>query len=175
MSKRSITKVYPPWPGVEAYSALVVIEDRGATIIEGLFDIDDTDGQLSINVFPANEKLCVDFELFEQDPAMLISVVLVRKVDGKCMQLLEYAYTEDFDETNPARIIFRDGRMHDSRPYSTHIVICDVSVERTDGERVLTGWESLRIQGVDWDESRENEDLSSSQLLREWADGNTWI
>ena len=63
MSERHLTKIYP---GVEAYSALVVIEDRGATIIEGLFDIDETGGELSINVLPANEKLCVDFELLEE-------------------------------------------------------------------------------------------------------------
>lgn len=175
MSERHLTKIYP---GVEAYSALVVIEDRGATIIEGLFDIDETGGELSINVLPANEKLCVDFELLEEEKEMTISVVLVRKVDGKCMQLLSNATTEDVDERN-SHIFFSDDMFFapneawdEGRPYSTNIVICDYSVEHTDGERVLTGWERLLFEG--WDDSA-GRDLETSQLLREWADSDTWI
>jgi len=173
MSERHVTKVYP---GVEAYSALVVIEDRGATVVEGLFDIDETsrNGELSINVLPNNEKLCVDFELLEEEKEMTISVVLVRKVDGKCMQLVSNATTEDVHED--CRFISFSNEESDhrtfSKQYSTLIFICDFSVERTDGERVLTGWESLTIEG--WDDSA-GEQLETSQLLREWADIGTWI
>ena len=160
MSKRHVTKTYP---GVEAYSALVVIENRGATIIEGLFDIDNTDGYLTINVLPNNEKLCVDFELLEEEKQMTLSVVLVRKVDGKCTQLLSNATTEDVDEAYQY-MLFKDSL--ESRLYSTAIVIRDFSLELTDGERVLTGWERLTIEG--WDHSVDN-DLSTSRMLREWA------
>ena len=169
MSERHVTKGYP---GVEAYSALVVIEDRGATVVEGLFDIDETNGELSINVLPNNEKLCVDFELLEEEKEMTISVVLVRKIDGKCMQLLSNATTEYVDEDY---LIFREGislTHGNGRPYSIDIVMEEISVERTDGERVLTGWERLMIDS--WDNSAFGQ-LETSQLLREWADSDTWI
>ena len=92
------------------------------------------------------------------------------------MQLLEYAYTEPACIEDVA-ITFKDDRLffNDSKPYSTDIVICDYSVERTGGDRVLTGWGCLTIDAYDWDENLKNEELSSYQLLREWADSNTWI
>lgn len=90
----------PAPPSIETYSALVVVEHRGDTVVEGLFDMTLEDDSVFIEVDAIASAGLKKFGRALASYLLLVSpsfsVCLVRKSDGKCLQLLTDAEVAAF-------------------------------------------------------------------------------
>ena len=90
----------PAPPSIEAYSVLVVVEHHGDTVVEGLFDmtLGPEDDSFFIEIDAIASAGLKEFGRALRSFLLLVSpsfsVCLVRKNDGKCLQLLTDAKVE---------------------------------------------------------------------------------
>lgn len=148
-------------PGVEAYSALVILKHRGVTIIDGLFDMkkrDDLEG-FAIVFGAYNQVLEEHCIVDREEPAdVSITVCVVRKIDGKCMRCI----------TN-ARGWLEEGFMRERGNFlELYLRGCDF-LDDDEGDARLR-----RIGVIEMQLLNANTDCTE-ELLRLWAYADSWM
>ena len=169
-------------PGVDAYSALVVVKYKGDIIVDGLFDMVPDDapdgyGPAVVDVAPAGSLLkhSIAFENFFSDVS--ISVVVVRKADGKAIELFDKAKAEREgweEEDGPVEYIdvpFDDSFQDPDTDFGFQLMMTAMSWAERDElpwNPSLTGWRSLEIQSYD---SRTR----VRSILEAWDRSKLWV
>jgi hypothetical protein len=169
-------------PGVDAYSALVVVKYKGDIIVDGLFDMVPDDapdgyGPAVVDVAPAGSLLkhSIAFENFFSDVS--ISVVVVRKADGKAMEFFYDAKAEPWESFDGDEGVveihgcaFNDGLQDPDEDSPFQLMMNGMSWAERDEvpeSPILTGWRSLAIERFCGD--------SLHSILRLWDRSKLWI
>ena len=169
-------------PGVDAYSALVVVKLKGDIIVDGLFDMVPDDaphgyGPAVVDVAPAGSLLkhSIAFKNFFSDVS--ISVVVVRKADGKAMEFFYDAKAEPWESFDGDEGVveihgcpFDDGLQDPDEDSPFQLMMNGMSWAERDevpGSPILTGWRSLAIERFCGDSMRT--------ILRLWDRSKLWV
>ena len=148
-------------PGIDAYSALVILKYRGVTIIDGLFDLKYKDGLEGFAIeFGEYDQTLEEHRIFERDsPAdVSMTVCVVRKIDGKCMRFI----------TNARGLSLDDGFM---REHGNFLELYLRGCEFFDDEEEVT----LQRIGVIEMQLLNAQTDCTEELLRLWAYADSWV
>jgi len=165
-------------PGVDAYSALVIVKLKGDIIVDGLFDmVPNEQGPAVVNVAPAGSLLEHRIQQDNLFSEVAISVVLVRKADGKAIELFDKAKAEREgweEEDGPVEYIdvpFDDSFQDPDTDFGFQLMMTAMSWAERDElpwNPSLTGWRSLEIQSYD---SRTR----VRSILEAWDRSKLWV
>lgn len=175
-------------PGIEAYSALVVIKHRRShvTIIDGLFDIQEKDGFEGFAIFldetsgagynvepdyPGYDLRKHNIKHGQEGFRISITVCVVRKIDGKCIRFITNATGVG---TDSGFMRARDSPMELYLRGVEHSLVEDAFVAPMCRSRPR---QFLRLDSIDCIEMQplETHGDCTEELLRLWAYADSWM